>query len=211
MNKVLLVGRLTRDPELRSLPSRASTSRRSRSRRTSSAAATTSGPSTTPASRGTAWPRSPASSCRRASWSTSRAGSRPVSGTTTPESATGRPRSSSRRSRCCRGRSKKEYAKEAQAVAEAPDGAPAAERRGRRERPRGRRRHVIRRAAGLIPRPRRPIRTGQLVRREYRAAMPDFVVCVEPDRPGGRDPRVRDPDAAPRRAARRRPLAGGGP
>ena len=46
------------------------------------------------------------------------------------------------------GRSKKEYAKEMQALADDPDGAPATN--GAAERPRGRRRHVIRRATGLI-------------------------------------------------------------
>ncbi len=46
------------------------------------------------------------------------------------------------------GRSKKEYAQEAQAVADAPDGAPAANGASR-QRPRGRRRDVTHRAAGI--------------------------------------------------------------
>ena len=62
------------------------TCRGSPSQPTSPAARTTSAPSITPAWRGTAWPRSPASSCRRDSWSTSSAGSRPASGTITPDS-----------------------------------------------------------------------------------------------------------------------------
>ena len=65
MNKVFLVGRLTRDPELRTFPA----GRRSPiswSPPTSSAATgRRSGPSTTTWSPGTGWPRSAASSCAK--------------------------------------------------------------------------------------------------------------------------------------------------
>ena len=149
MNKVMLVGRLTRDPELRSLPSgkhvatftiatnefRGGNNKRSEYH---------------PAWRGIAWPRSPASSCRRASWSTSRAGSRLASGMTTPESGTGRPRSWSRRSRCSR--------PDEEGVRQ---GGPGRGRgsgwrsghqwRRRRVGPRDGRRHLSRRATGYPP------------------------------------------------------------
>ena len=84
MNKVMLVGRLTRDPELRSLPSGKHVAtfsvatneyRGGNGERTEYHACV-------------AWDRlSAASSCRRVSWSTSTAASRRASGTTTPASA----------------------------------------------------------------------------------------------------------------------------
>ena len=71
MNKVMLVGRLTRDPELRSLPSGkhvATFTVATNEYRGANGERTEYHPCVA----WTAWPRSPASSCRRASSSTSR-------------------------------------------------------------------------------------------------------------------------------------------
>ena len=67
MNKVLLVGRLTRDPELRTLPSGKPVANFVVATNEYRGGGARSGPSTTTWSPGTAWPRSAASSCRRAS------------------------------------------------------------------------------------------------------------------------------------------------
>ena len=80
------------------------------------------------------------------------------------------------------GRSKKEYAQEAQAVADAPDGAPAAN--GATGRPRGRRRDVTHRAAGIPLPVARPhpgsahVRSGNWSRRSDRwVRIPAASVC----------------------------------
>ena len=102
MNKVLLTGRLTRDPEMRSLASGKNV--------TTFTVASNEfiGGGQEKAeyhARGHVGPprrdRRHATSAR-ASRSPSRAGSRPGPGTTTAARATGRPRSSPRTSRCCR-------------------------------------------------------------------------------------------------------------
>ena len=67
MNKVLLVGRLTRDPELRTLPSGKAVANFVVATNEFRAAGPPNEPSTTTSSPGTGWRRSAASSCRRVS------------------------------------------------------------------------------------------------------------------------------------------------
>ena len=83
MNKVLMTGRLTRDPELRTLASGKTVTQFSVATNEYRGATARRRPSSTTSSPGTAWPRSAARTSARASRSRSRAGSRRAAGTTT--------------------------------------------------------------------------------------------------------------------------------
>ena len=115
MNKVLLVGRLTRDPELRTLPSGKHVTTFSLATNEYRGQTRESGRSTTPWSRGTAWPRSAASS-----WEGPAGGRRGAPQTRQWDDDAGKRHWKTEiivnSLEMLSGRGKKEYAKEAQAA-----------------------------------------------------------------------------------------------
>ena len=110
VNKVLLTGRLTRDPEMRSLASGKAVTHVQRRHATSTSARQ--GEGRVPQHRHVGPPGPDVRRVPRQgpAGRRSRAGSRPGAGTTTAARGTGRPRSSRTTSRCSSGRRKKDYA-----------------------------------------------------------------------------------------------------